>query len=498
MNQQAVSRRSEIVDIFLFFVLSAFTAIFAISGYFKSSPFPEQFSFLCQHFHGILNLLMVVCLLIYVFLFLFFIQRRYLKTGRRISPWLISLFLLFVLFRAVTDFSSPYHPFEEVVRSPFHPLDYTLQYDGIPMADRIVNFLCETAVLSFCILPFTYLKEMNKSYLAKFFLAILFALAALGLVATLYSFMTEWNEILFNIKLFFFRQNDTDHEFCLIKSFTTHKNVFGYFLWSASISLFLLSVYQQKFKLLNLILMIYFLFFCIIIKTRFPMALTAITILFYLLYMAIDLRRKAKGFSIFCFSVLGCLFLSILFLLTIGKDCSISRKIISLFQDFSEIANLLGRKDLWKRAICLINSPFHLFFGYGKEQYIYFFDQSGLLMGREIVDLCHNGFIDILVSYGILGLLPVVLLHVVLIEKDIRLILKKNWRSILYLFLFITITSYGFVESRVLLGLDGSSFFIFLLLMMPTMIDDAFYTETKSNDIYRSIAMKDILLRGIH
>lgn len=491
MNQQAVSRRSEILDIFLFFVLSAFTAIFAVSGYFKSSPFPEQFSFLCQHFRGILNLLMVVCLLIYVFLFLFFIQRRYLKTGKRISPWLISIFLLFVILRGFTDFSSPYEPFVETFVYPSTHQIYNIAYQGITFSDRIVNFLCEVGILSFFLLPFTYIKGLNKEHLLRFFLGILFTLVLFCFICNIYSYIKEGKDIIFNIKMMFLKENGN---FRYISSFTSHKNVYGFFLWIGTLSLFLLAVIQERYKGPNLALMVYFLISAIIIKSRFPVSLISLTIFFYLIFMAIGFHKKDYIFSVFCYTILGLLFFSLILIFTLGRDTAIYRKITFLISDFTNLRTIFSRKELTLRALSLINSPYHFLLGYGKEQYMYFFDQLGTaIMSQDIVDLAHNGFIDVIVSYGILGLIPIILVNIYIFVRSIRLITKRNYRGIIYLFIFSTITFYGFVESRILMGIEGSGFFFFIIMLTPILIDDFRLTKAESIDRYHSMAMKKLL-----
>lgn len=492
MNQQAVSRRSEIFDIFLFFVLSSFTAIFSLSGYFKNNPIPEQSTFLHQHFFGILNLLMVVSFLVYVFLFLLFIHRRKKKDKKRISPWMICLFLFFILLRGATDFSSPYQSFVETFTYPVNHQIYNISYQGISLPDRIVNFLSESAILSFFLLPFTYMKGMEKPYLIKFFLGILFSVVVLCIACNIYSYITEGKSIIFNIKMMFFKEKG---DFCHIASFTSHKNVYGFFLWLGTISLFLLSVLQEKYKGLNLALMVYFLLSAIVIKSRFPIGLITITILFYLIYTATAFHKKDRSFSIFSYSILGVLLFFLIIVFTFGKDTAICRKIRFLIEDFTNLRTIFSRKELTMRALSLINSPFHFFFGYGKEQYMYFFDRLGLaIMSDDIVDLAHNGFLDVIVSYGITGFLPVLLVNISIVIKSIRLIIRKNNRGILYLFFFLTITFYGFVESRILMGLEGSGFFFLLILLVPVLIDDSCLTKGENDDIYHSMAMEKILI----
>lgn len=491
MNQQAVSRRSEILDIFLFFVLSAFTAIFAVSGYFKSSPIPEKYAFLHQHFFEILNLLMTICLLIYVLLFFLFIRRRYKKTKKRISPWAISFFLLFVALRGMTDFSSPYHPFVETFVYPVNHQIYNISYQGIRMVDRIINFLAESASLSFFLLPFTYIKGLDKEHLLHFFLGILFILVIFCFICNIYSYIKEGKDIIFNIKMMFLKENGS---FRYISSFTSHKNVYGFFLWIGTLSLFLLAIIQERYKGLNLALMVYFLISAIIIKSRFPISLISLTIFFYLIFMAIGFHKKDYIFSVFCYTILGLFFFFLVLVFTLGRDTSIYRKIIFLISDFTNLRTIFSRKELTMRALSLINSPYHFLLGYGKEQYMYFFDQLGVaIMSQDIVDLAHNGFIDVIVSYGILGLIPIILINIDILVRSIRLIIKGNYRGIIYLFIFSTITFYGFVESRILMGIEGSGFFFFIIMLTPILIDDFRLTKAGSVDMYHSMAMKKFL-----
>ena len=249
---------------------------------------------------------------------------------------------------------------------------------------------------------------------------------------------------------------------------------------------------------LNLALMVYFLISAIIIKSRFPIGLITLTILFYLLYTAIAFHKKNRSFSVFSYSVLGMLSLFLIIIFTFGKDASLCQKVRFLITDFTNLRTIFSRKELTMRALSLINSPFHLFFGYGKEQYIYFFDRMGVaIMSQDIVDLSHNAFLDIIVSYGITGFLPILFINVSLVLKNILLITRRNWHGIIYIFFFLTITIYGFVESRALLGVEGSGFFFLLIYLVPVFIDASCLSGNSCFDIYHSLAMKKVLTKKL-
>lgn len=496
-KSQIKSDKSETLDVLLLFFLSAFPALFSIAGLSKKILLGENNdSWLSIHFSTWFPLLLIVGMLLYVFFASLFISRRRKKHHISYSPWLISFFGLMVLSHAVTNYASPYGPFSIEILSPFDQTIKTFSYEGISFLNRTLSFLAESFSLSYVLLLLLFIPTLDKKAFKKVFQYVLILIYLAFVVMKFYSYLNEIDEIENNFMLLAGKKAGI---ILPVTSFTTHKNMYGFFLWISSLSLLFLYFYHRKFGYLFLALMAFDFVTCFCAASRLPSLLIFLTMGFLLFYMAVFDLRKNKVNGILSIILLT-FFVIFLLVMALGyKESPLGKKIVYLFSSFRDYRTLTTRSVLHKRALGLFSTPFTYLFGYGKEPYLYFFYESGVQMGLELVDFSHSAFIDMLVSYGWIGFLLLIFFYTFLLYQIGYLLYRKDCHGFVYLFIFLIMMGYGGEESKLLpLTMDGTSILSIYLLVLPLEAEYSFaksregYSFYKKDPFYREILCKGL------
>ncbi len=496
-NSQNKIDKSEIVDIVFLFFLSAFPALFSIAGLSKKILLGENNnSWLSVHFSTWFPLLLIVGMLLYVFFASLFISRRKKKQAIKASPWLISFFGLMILCRAITNYASPYGAFSIEILSPFDQTIKSFSYEGVSFLNRTLSFLAESFSLSYMLLLLVFIPTLDKKAFKKVFQYVLILIYLAFLVMKLYSYIKEMDEIENNFMLLAGKKAGV---ILPVTSFTTHKNMYGFFLWISSLSLLFLYFYHKRFGYFFLVLMAFDFVTCFCAASRLPSLLIFLTMGFLLFYMAVfDLKRnKANG-------ILSIILLSffVIFLLVMAlgyNETPLGKKIVYLFSSFRDYRTLTTRGVLHKRALGLFSTPFSHLFGYGKEPYLYFFYESGVQMGLELVDFAHSAYIDMLVSYGWISFLLLMGFYAFLLYQIGYLLYRKDYHGFVYLFIFLVMMGYGSEESKLLpLTMDGTSVLSLYLLVLPLEVEASFVKSKKDYPLYeKETFYKELLCKGL-
>ncbi len=496
-NSQNKIDKSEIVDIVFLFFLSAFPALFSIAGLSKKILLGENNdSWLSVHFSTWFPLLLIIGMLLYVFFASLFISRRKKKQTMKVSPWLISFFGLMILCRAITNYASPYGAFSIEILSPFDQTIKSFSYEGVSFLNRTLSFLAESFSLSYMLLLLVFIPTLDKKAFKKVFQYVLILIYLAFLVMKFYSYIKEMDEIENNFMLLAGKKAGV---ILPVTSFTTHKNMYGFFLWISSLSLLFLYFYHKRFGYFFLFLMAFDFVTCFCAASRLPSLLIFLTMGFLLFYMAVfDLKRnKANG-------ILSIILLSffVIFLLVMAlgyNETPLGKKIVYLFSSFRDYRTLTTRNALHDRALSLFSTPFSYLFGYGKEPYLYFFKESGIRMEQELVDFAHSAFIDMLLAYGWIGFLLLLCFYSYLFYHIISLIAKHDEHGIVYLFLFLIMIGYSTEESKLMpLSMDGTSVLSIYLLILPLEAEYSFVKSKKDFAFYKKERMyRETLCKGI-
>ncbi len=262
-----------------------------------------------------------------------------------------------------------------------------------------------------------------------------------------------------------------------IDSFYGNKNYYGGILFIGILTCIILNYYRPRLHWY--LLMIIFAGISTSITALLPTLISAIAIPVYFLEEIIRFAVKKKWkYCIFALISLLIL-LTIVLLLFLGSKkgwpgfSTIDAFISKAIKD-KNFATLSDRTDLWKTLLPMcFDSPLHTILGHGfmlSEKYILGATEalrSGILPG---VKTTHNGYLEVLFDYGIVGLI----IHAVLVSYfvycAIRLLLEKRFHFVFtYVFVVLCCGVYNFCESSSFFDAGVKELYMTILFMMPVI-----------------------------
>lgn len=324
---------------------------------------------------------------------------------------------------------------------------------------------------------FSFIKNLLSIKSIKF---ILWIIVLVGLIAILYSLIFEYE---YYIKAFTGQGNLTD----LVKSFFQHQNNYGQALMISIAALILLNAIQ--FKWWHYILMAILYIGMIFTTCYVSLAFTCFMFVVYTFYIFFKTYKKHPKLNlktlIITFSCLILIFIICLILYYLDNPiiCSI-KTFLEANLDNKNFGSLNGRVGLWLRALSTLQTPLDYMFGHGFSNFnnlMSSYNQSINGRGTTFVD---SAFIQIICSYGIVGLIIYLSVIFFIFYFAIRLYLKRKNRyvmtSLLILFTFVI---YSIFESYILFIpnlLGAASLF---LILAPILIENNIIKINKENII---------------
>mgnify|MGYP002673044849 FL=1 len=381
------------------------------------------------------------------------------KNTKRMSKLGLSLFCLFLVYRLVSLFYFPYGKLDFVVHPQNGASDVTLLFPGLSIYDRISEFVYESLFALYFLFAFNYAKEL-PSLADKFLLVILKAFIALGVWTRLYSIAFERSQVIESIK----RIIHADFSFfCSVSSFTSNKNVAGFFVLVCSFSCLLLFSRRPSY----IYRIIYFLTipYTVILQSRTPLILLLICgFLFGLLYPFFNFKKN-KGYSV-AFIIITALVLIVLISTYIIKADQINKRIHAFFE-----------KGTIGSRFALISTSFDLFYhreiylltGLGKRPFAYLIGayRSAIALNDAVYHTSHNAFLDILFTQGVLSLILALALSVYLLVLCFKIGKQNKWMSFTRILIYLSCLVYSFMEPRGLFLREGNIVFFIFLNLLP-------------------------------
>lgn len=381
------------------------------------------------------------------------------KNTKRMSKLGLSLFCLFLVYRLVSLLYFPYGKLDFVVHPQNGASDVTLLFPGFSIYDRIAEFVYESLFALYFLFAFNYAKEL-PSLANKFLLVILKAFIALGVLTRLYSIAFERPQIIESIK----RIIHADFSFFGdVRSFTSHKNVAGFFVLVCSLSCLLLFSRRPSY----IYRIIYFLTipYTVILQSRTPLILLLICgFLFGLLYPFFNFKKN-KGYSV-AFIIITALVLIVLISTYIIKADAINKRIHAFFE-----------KGTVGSRFTLISTSFDLFYhreiylltGLGKRPFSYLIGayRSAIALNDSAYHTSHNAFLDILFTQGALSLLLVLALSVYLLVLCFKIGKQNRWMSFTRILIFLSCLVFSSMEPKGLFLREGNIVFFIFLNLLP-------------------------------
>ncbi len=262
-----------------------------------------------------------------------------------------------------------------------------------------------------------------------------------------------------------------------IDSFYGNKNYYGGVLFIGTLTCIILNYYRPRLHWYLLILL--FLGVSISITALLPSLILAIAVPVYFLEEVIRFAVKKKWkYCVFALiSLLIILVVAILFYWGSKHSwpgfAAIDNFVSKHFKD-KNFETLSDRTQIWSLFIPLcFDSPLHAILGHGfmlSEKYILAATEamrSGILPG---VKTTHNGYLETLFDYGLVGLVVHVALVGYFIYCAIRLCLEKRFHFV-FTFGFVALCCgvYNFCESSSFFDAGTKEIYMTVLFMMPVI-----------------------------
>ena len=175
---------------------------------------------------------------------------------------------------------------------------------------------------------------------------LLYLIIGIAFIMTIYALAVSSSAISNNFRFIFIDSTlELDYS---ITSFTSQRNVFGFFLLMGAIASFLLS-FRKKPNPLLFFFSFYFSFFCLLAWSRIASVLSLVLLI--LLHLGVLLFTKYKGYRIYSLVVLAVgLFITVLFL-TALKETDIAVSFMHALERFKDDGTLEARYGLWQKAL---------------------------------------------------------------------------------------------------------------------------------------------------
>jgi O-antigen ligase len=386
--------------------------------------------------------LLLVGFVVFIFIYLFIFNK---KSSR--LDYIQKLFLLMLLYAILTTVIFP--------NSIIFNLNISNQVSISNVHFFQSGFYAASIPLVFYTLFYFTKNDVNVNFLFYFFVSgYLFYLFSL----VSYSLFFEFDKYLFLINTFSeFNRLD-------ISSFTINPNIYSFNLTIGVYVLGFLWTTHKKFRLLYFFgaIFLFSIIFLTFSKTAI-LSMVAYVLIYVMLYILLTpkLKSKTRKIALFAFAVFVIINLFSIF----NFDNILFLRVRFLLTESTEIS-YLGRLEIWRNALLMFRSG-HLFFGYGFGLSNFFLATSfSPLDYNETYLNFHNGFLEILVSYGLIGTLLLTIAHWEYFKALINLT-KRYWIAIPMWALIISFAIQMMFEDRILFRPDLSGIFFMTILILP-------------------------------
>ena len=303
---------------------------------------------------------------------------------------------------------------------------------------------------------------VSTKFIYRWVLGIVIAVV---MAEVIYSLVFEWQEYVYVF------ENFSEGARLSITSFTTNTNIYAFNLTMGVYAVGSLFISEKHHRWIYPILGL--LFSILIVFTVSKTAMLAI-VLYVFIYAGMLIYRVLRNRPV----LLKMTMTSFIVLMVVGYqsiwmiDHPIIERIQSLLTS-SALGSFTSRVDIWVEGMTLFQNQ-NTFFGYGlglSNTYLGVATavrtgNTGQLMYQIVNDRFHNGFLEILVSYGLVGTLLLTIAHWEYIKTLIAMT-KKYAITIPMWALLLSFAVQMMFEDRILFRPDLSGVFFLVMLILP-------------------------------
>lgn len=402
----------------------------------------------------------VVLLLLFAFAFFLIRDRLSLVSKRKVSLCLL-VFCFFFLVRFLSVFSFPYGAVSFLFS--FEGKEVPVLYSGFAIYERFNTLLSDIFLLSYFLIAILVVPTFKKEIMTLFRFLLVGYLLFLY-VAIFYSLVTEGDAIVHSLRFFMGLEEERGLD---VLSFTTNRNVLGFLLFLGFASCVILFVWEKRlFALVSLVILF---LFSIPVYSRTVLYLLLIGIVLFLLVEPFFLLRKQRRWAIALWSLLVVGILAFLLAIGILWNGDFPAFFSSLLKKLSDGRTLSSRQDILLRALSMLSYPYYLVFGYDRIPFTNIFSLYRNDPSLSILN-SHNGLMETLFHFGILGCLVVLLGIVYVFFLCRKIFLRKKDTGLVFLLLALMQGIYAMSEPRFLFLDDVSSILFIIVYFLPLLL----------------------------
>lgn len=471
-------KQDQAINALLFCLLTLFASLLSIGKVVASDtnrtslemPFLKGFTYYPEQAPDLWIYLLPLALYIPTFIFLFY---RLSEKGKILPKRSISiLFLGFIIFRIFSCFCFPYGEQDYLFTSPFDQSPIFVHYQGFTILERIITLSEEICFYGYYVFFFTYFKRLQASIALKT-IYILFTLYFLFLLSLLFfSFMVESDKIANNISIYLSGHGS----FCHITSYLNHRNTLGYFFFSGACMMLIAFLFKPNG--LFVFFQIFYTLVCFVLFSKTPAILSLILLLALLFLYPIFYFHKHKTLSV-VFIILASLFLIwVILTFTVLKTIYYDVYIKPILDVYTNSGTLVSRNHL--TIACLsMETPYTWIFGFTKFPYTSIFKSyRAKLPIDKSVQNAHNAFVNILLEFGLPGLvLVLVVFGIIYFRMGRELFYKKNPRYLFWIAVLTANLIYSYIEPNMVFQRELTALFYVFIYLFPLELDLRFSKE---------------------
>ncbi|MFA5283607.1 MAG: O-antigen ligase family protein [Bacilli bacterium] len=381
------------------------------------------------------------------------------------AHWLLVSILLFVIISATIGiFLTPGVQYFETVEIIDEVETLVVKEFVTTLADRIKSIL-----FVFIAAVGVYIQVIILPRLISFkryVLFLMYIVAAVSLVSAFVSYFLD-----FDSYVHLYQHGLVGYIYP--QSFVFNRNMYGLMLMLGMLALYVIISYLPKWYNYVFLIFIFINIFFTFSKASFGIALT--TFVVHFIYRMITTFKKSKIRNIIflvvagILGICGILLIPFPFFMDVQLFNEARRFILEYYVELG-IGSYDGRTEIWDSVIS-ISTGVHLWFGRGLLLFnnTLFFYSGEIAVPSKVALFSHNGFLEILGQWGIVGLIPYCLGILAIFGIDIYVAIKNYKVGIPALIIFGAFLGYTMVETSTLFDLTIEGVTTTALVTLPAL-----------------------------
>ena len=310
--------------------------------------------------------------------------------------------------------------------------------------------------------------------------AIYFVIALIAIASTIFSWINELDNIIYNLSGHQSPKN--------IYSFFWNPNPFSLMLLFGMFSCFGLNYFRKR--IIWYVLIIYFAFMICVVASLTAIIVCFCSLFIYFLVEIIFTIRRHRKRGIFALAVFSTIIVSFVVLFACALNYNMGSFSLfweSIYKYFSlaNYTNLSNRTFIWDSTISFLkNDTMYMVFGVGfKNSYPLVGSMLYAYKGITYAPLStHNGFIQVFLNFGIIGIAAYALFFVYYIYCLFRLLKKDPRFALIFGLIGFALLGHAVMESTMFLNPNSFGLLITAFFYLPMMNKWKHYRHPRLGD----------------